>query len=167
MYNEQATREMLRADPNKILYHYTPIRHLRAIWKHGLTVGDVPTDLERWKGRIGVWFTSSLEADGHGLEGSISDKKRYRFTVVVPEDASLAKWTDWAPKNVTPKTLSRLHQTASGYETWWVYFGVLPPETIASCVDTITGLEVPNWGESCPPEYDDKAVPPLASARAD
>jgi hypothetical protein len=64
-----------------ILYHFTSGYHLYGIGRHGLTVGDVPTDLRRNRGRIGIWFTSSPTATGHGLETSSVDKGRYRLEV--------------------------------------------------------------------------------------
>jgi hypothetical protein len=76
------------------LYHFTSDRHLRGIALHGLTVGDVPTDLAAFKGRCGVWLTSDTTTRGHGLEGSAADKSRFRLTVEVPDNGLLVKWTD-------------------------------------------------------------------------
>ncbi len=36
-----------------LLYHFTSLYHLRGISQYGLTVGDIPTDIDRFKGRIG------------------------------------------------------------------------------------------------------------------
>jgi hypothetical protein len=72
-----------------ILYHFTSARHLRPISRYGLTVGDVPTDLDRWRGRIGVWLTSSSVPYGHGLEGSTGEKGAYRLSVSVADDSPL------------------------------------------------------------------------------
>lgn len=148
-----------------ILYHYTSARHLRAIARHGLTVGDVPTDIRRGRGRVGVWFTSAATAGGHGLEGSAVNKKQYRLAVEIPDDSPLlVRWSDWAPKNATAETIGALHSTAAEHEgegpaSWYVFFGVLQPAAISSCVETTTGAEVDNWGEVSPPEMDIKAVP--------
>lgn len=74
-----------------LLYHFTSLYHLRGISQYGLTVGDVPTDIERFKGRIGIWLTSSPTPDGHGLEGSFTNKKQFRLLVDVPEDEALVE----------------------------------------------------------------------------
>lgn len=147
-----------------LLYHYTSGRHLRPIARHGLTVGDVPTNIRRGRGRIGVWFSSVTTPGGHGLEGSAADKTRYRLAVEVPENPLLVRWLDWAPKNVEAETIQLLHATAAEHgegmpATWYVYFGVLAPATILACVDTVTGEEMADWGEASPPEFDVKAVP--------
>jgi hypothetical protein len=85
-----------------ILYHFTCGRYLRAIARHGLTVGDVPVDIDRNTGIVAVWLTESPASDGHGLEGSAINKKQYRLGVEVSDaDPRLAKWTEWASKNAT------------------------------------------------------------------
>lgn len=141
------------------LYHFTSARHLRGISKYGLTIGDVPTDIRRWKSRVGVWFTSVPDAVGHGLEGGATDKTRYRLTVEVPANTSLVKWLEWASANVSPETIRALHLTATNYASWYVYFGVLPPTAIIQCVDMAIGQTVDNWAELSPPELDVRGVP--------
>ena len=42
-----------------VLYHFTAGEYLRGIAEYGLTVGDVPTDFNRLKSKVGVWFTTS------------------------------------------------------------------------------------------------------------
>jgi hypothetical protein len=149
-----------------ILFHFTSARHLRGIACYGLTVGDVPTDIHRCRGRVGVWLTSAATAGGHGLEGSLADKTRYRLSIEVPDGSpQLVKWLDWAAKNVTPATIAALHSAAAkpgaqnGPDSWYVFFGVLPPLTIRSCVDMATGAEVQNWSDLSSPELDVSAVP--------
>jgi hypothetical protein len=144
-----------------ILYHFTSARHLRPISRYGLAVGDVPTDLDRWRGRIGVWLTSSSVPYGHGLEGSTVEKGAYRLSVSVADDSPLLhRWADWAPKNVTPDTIKRLHKVASKSETWFVFFGVIRPEAIIECVHMATGAAVADWASISPPSLDVKAIPP-------
>jgi hypothetical protein len=127
----------------KKLYHFTSRHHLHGIGLFGLTVGDVPTDIRRYEGQCGVWLTSDGTPRGHGLEGSPVDKLRYRLTVDIPEDdAALVKWTEWAAKNATPDTVCRLRETAAGFDTWYVYFGVIDQAEVEECVDTQTGLAV-------------------------
>lgn len=65
------------------LYHYTSAARLRGIHEHGLTVGDVITNFERFEGKIAVWLTESTSPEGHGLSGSVVDKKEFRPTVEV------------------------------------------------------------------------------------
>ncbi len=87
------------------LYHYTSAYHLRGIGEYGLTVGDVPTNMELVEGRVGVWLTSSATPDGHGLRGSKVDKLGFLLTVEVPDDGPLHKWTAWASANATQRTI--------------------------------------------------------------
>jgi len=147
-------------------YHFTSGPHLRAIAKHGLTVGDVPTDLARERGVIGVWLTSSDRPDGHGLEGSIVDKAAYRLTVAINSQSPvLHRWTDWAVRNVTSETIESLHKAAarngsSEPRNWFVYFGVIAPSDILECVRMETGDKIADWANVSPPEFDVKPVPP-------
>jgi hypothetical protein len=141
------------------LYHFTSAAHLYGIGRHGLTVGDVPTDVRRNRGRCGVWLTSSPETSGHGLEGSSLDKKRYRLEVEAPEGAAFVRWTDWARRNVTPETIRGLHATAEGWGAWYVFFGVIPPAQIVACTDMATGESVPDWATLYPAEVSLKPVP--------
>jgi hypothetical protein len=97
-------------------YHYTSGHVLRAIARHGITVGDVPTDIHRFRGRIGAWLTSSDSATPRslGLAGSGINKGAYRLTVEIHKPSSLlVRWVDWAPLNVTPETMKMLHDAAS------------------------------------------------------
>jgi hypothetical protein len=144
-----------------ILYHFTSGRYLRGIAKYGLTVGDVPTDIKRGRGRIGVWLTSSGDtASGHGLEGSKFNKGEYRLTVDVPANSSLAKWTEWAPTNATQETIEALQLTASGYESWYIFLGVVRPELIKSCHEVSSRLEIADWENILPAEFAAQGVPP-------
>lgn len=141
------------------LYHFTSERHLAGIAAHGLTVGDVPTDIAKGKGRVGVWFTSSDEPFGHGLGGA-TQKERYRLAVDFRRDAPLLhKWTDWFPANITADTADALHRLAGGWETWFVYFGIVRPEAIVECFDGFTGQLSPNWRNRPPSDTDLPGVP--------
>jgi hypothetical protein len=142
------------------LYHFTSPRHLYGIARHGLTVGDVPTDIGRAKGRCGVWLTGDASPAGHGLEGSSTDKSRCRLTVQAPGGANLVKWTDWAAVNVTPDTRRILHSVAAGFETWFVYFGVIARSSITECVDMANGVIIADWADREPSPSDVKAVAP-------
>lgn len=148
-------------------YHFTSRDHLPLIGQYGLTVGDVPTDIMRMRGRVGVWFTTSESATGHGLEGAAIDKQRYRLEVEPDTNTGLLhKWTEWAAQYVTLKTQEVLAQTAAEEgenvsDTWYVFFGVVPVTAIKKCVDTLTGDEMPDW-KNLPvrPESIVNAVPP-------
>ena len=64
-----------------ILYHFTSRRHLRGIAQHGLTVGDVPTDIQRNHRCVGVWFAERTTPENLGLGGGSTLKSAIRLTV--------------------------------------------------------------------------------------
>jgi len=143
-----------------MFYHYTSLRHLPGIAEHGLTVGDVPTDIRRDRGRIGVWLTTSDSGKGHGLERSKSDKRTYRLSVAIELNSpQLHRWMDWAPKNATPETIAALNETGRAFQTWWVYFGVIPRDAIVACTLTTTSELVQQWWRLCPAELAYRPVP--------
>jgi hypothetical protein len=149
------------------LYHFTSSHHLHGIALHGLTVGDVPTDLASNQGRCGVWLTSNMHPNGHGLEGSAADKSKYRLTVDAPDNGLLVKWVNWSAKHVTPQTIRDLHSAAAKhgavtFDDWYVYFGVIDRSAIQECVDTQTGEAVENWQDRTPSPLD---VPPVPAWR--
>ena len=67
-----------------ILYHFTSRRHLRGIAQHGLTVGDVPTDIQRNHRCVGVWFAERTTPENLGLGGGSALKSAIRLTVELP-----------------------------------------------------------------------------------
>ncbi|ESY03876.1 hypothetical protein X753_21180 [Mesorhizobium sp. LNJC399B00] len=132
------------------LYHFTAGQCLRGIAAHGLTVGDVPTDLWRGTGLVGVWLTSSKVEIGHGLAGSALDKARFRLKVDVPE-ADLHKWRVWAATNGTQETVDALRRAnGSSDRTWFIYFGRVSPDRIVQVVDLATSSVVSDW-QNCWP----------------
>ena len=137
-----------------ILYHFTAGQYLRAIARHGLTVGDVPTDISRNKGKVGVWLTSSPLSHGHGLVGSILDKQRFRLSINIQDnDLNLVRWLEWAPSNVTPDTLNALHQdNGSNFETWYIYFGHIATDSIVDVIDMSSDTSVSIWENHWPEE---------------
>lgn len=139
------------------LYHFTAAEYLRGIAQEGLTVGDVPTDIHKMRGRIGVWLTSTPTPEGHGLAGSRYDKAGFRIEVDIDDNAPLlARWSDWSLRNVTPETRRILNNAAAREtgqdlsDTWWVYFGWIRPEQIVGVSDTETGEAVEDWATICP-----------------
>ncbi len=135
-----------------ILYHFTAGEYLRGIAECGLTVGDVPTNFKGLKSKVGVWLTTSEIAEGHGLDGSALQKKRFRLKVDVPEDKNLVRWVDWAHDNVTKQTREGLKGAGGGQSsTWLIYFGKIDPARIIEVVNTISGSLVDDW-RTCWPE---------------
>jgi hypothetical protein len=122
------------------LYHFTSQHHLPGIARHGLTVGDVPTDIQRNLGRVGIWLTSTACPVGHGLEGSTVNKKQMRLLVELDDaDPALAHWPKWAIEHATPATIQALHRSAAGFETWWIYFGHIASTSVRECIDLSIG----------------------------
>lgn len=142
------------------LFHFTSLAHLNGIHRHGLTVGDVPTCLERQTGKIGVWLTTNPAPDGHGLEGSAVDKKAVRLTVEVPDGPPLWQWDDWAEGRVTTFTRHRLEQAGGdAARTWYIFFGWIKPETINEAVLMRSGEPIAAWGTYHPAEDSLPGVP--------
>jgi hypothetical protein len=133
------------------LFHFTSAAHLRGISQHGLTVGDVVTDLWSFRGKVGVWLTSSSTPEGHGLEGSVVDKSEFRLRVDVPDNQLLWKWSDWADAHLSNETRLLL-ETANLFNSdkFYIYFGWLSQDRIAEVISTKTGKEVANWGDPRP-----------------
>lgn len=143
------------------LYHFTSAHALHGIGRYGLTVGDVPIDIRKMRGLVGVWFTTSPEPEGHGLEGSSVDKKQYRLTVELPaEMPTLHRWAEWSSRFVKPETRSLVNNSASGWEGWYFVMGIVKPGAIVACLDTRTGELVPNWQEIWTSRSIEIAVPP-------
>jgi hypothetical protein len=110
---------------NVILYHYSAGEYLNAIAKHGLSGGDVPTNIMAGLGKIGVWLSSADHPGGNFLGGSAIDISRSRFAVeVTPEDPCLAKWTDWRGRNVRAQMIEFLERSSDAMpQNGWLYFG--------------------------------------------
>ncbi|WP_157063999.1 hypothetical protein [Methylobacterium tarhaniae] len=147
-----------------ILYHYTAQRNLAGIAKYGLTIGDVPTDIRRSKGRVGVWLTTSPESTGHGLGGEGRSTIRYRLTIDVPE-ATVVRWSEWAPGRVTQETIDNLKRCAgrdgaSQWETWFICFIIVRTSSIVACRDLIEGVDIDDWINCSPVGSAFFSVPP-------
>ncbi|MCH4554866.1 hypothetical protein [Mesorhizobium jarvisii] len=143
-----------------IFYHYTSAESLFGIGVHGLTVGDVPTDIRKGRGVVGVWLTTSEGSEGHGLGGR-RDKRRYRLSVELPEDAAnLHSWQAWSSRYATAETIETLHGVADGWPTWWIFLGVIKPNQIVGCYDTQDGKPVSDWQNIVTEESKSAVVPP-------
>lgn len=98
------------------LLHFTSHRKLRGISQFGLTVGDVPTDIRRNRGRCGVWLTSSPAPVGHGLNGNPIDKQAIRLAVELPDNAPLLfRRTDWKREAWRKNLLKKVAKAARSY----------------------------------------------------
>ena len=126
------------------LYHFTSLYHSSSIAKSGLTVGDVPTDIDQFKEKIDVWVTSSPTPDDHGLAGARVDMTQFRLLVDVPELGALRKWSSWAPGNVTERTMPAL-RTVDGFkeDKYYIYFGWIRPERILDVIYVPSGKLIP------------------------
>ena len=144
-----------------VFYHYTSADALYGIGLHGLTVGDVPTDIRKGRGVIGVWLTTSEQPQGHGLDQSGRHRRRYRLSIELPQDAmNLHSWKAWSARHATPETINGLHSTADAWETWWVFLGVIRPNQIVRCHDTQDGMPVENWQTITTKQSKAAVVPP-------
>jgi hypothetical protein len=145
---------------NSTFFHFTSRWHLRGIAKYGLTVGDVPTDINKNEGKIGVWLSTAQTAANNGLEGSSADKMRFCLSVLLPDGSPLLhKWTDWARDNCTLATVEALQRTAASFDSWYIYFGVIKPEAIVACRDMKSGEDVPDWATLPQTASDTPGVP--------
>ncbi|RUX26815.1 hypothetical protein EOA13_22110 [Mesorhizobium sp. M7A.F.Ca.US.011.01.1.1] len=144
-----------------IFYHFTSADALFGIGLHGLTVGDVPTDIRKGRGVIGIWLTTSEASQGHGLDRSGRHKRRYRLAVDLPPDAeNLHSWQAWSARHATAETVVGLHGTADAWPTWWIFLGVIKPSQIVGCFDTEVGVPVSDWQEILTEQSKAAVVPP-------
>lgn len=141
-----------------ILNHFTSLEYLDAILAEGLTKGYVP--LSPTQGENAVWFTTSMDAEEHGLtDGHVltleereahqrcfgrplpesaryPDKRRVRISVVIPSsDRNLRPWLPWARKRLTTDWLAALSASGGGKvkaRTWYIYHAVVPAASFRS-----------------------------------
>jgi hypothetical protein len=142
------------------LYHYTSSAHLRGIDRYGLTVGDVPIDLARNTGRVGVWLTSKDDPTGHGLGGSAVNKSEVRLTVDIPNEKPLWLWDEWSASEVPPHTRSILEQAdGASARFWYIYFGWIKREALVEAVSMKTGEVISDWDRYVGDSFSLPAVP--------
>jgi hypothetical protein len=129
-----------------MFYHFTSASHLLGIDDHGLTVGDIPTDLELNTGEVGVWLTSNPSPAGHGLQGSAVDKTEIRLSVRIDDYRPLKHWEEWAALYTTPETVRSLKK-ADGrkYKSWFIYLGWVPSDAVLEAVSMRTGQVIEDW----------------------
>lgn len=139
-----------------IYYHYTTRAALEAIKREGLLYGEAPINDARWVTAINL--TSDRDPGGHGLDfggqvvteeqsslmarsgmnvpaGTVfANKREARIQLKLStSDPKLKRWKSWSRKNCDPGYAERLERSAGATpkkaKTWWLYFGVIPPET--------------------------------------
>jgi hypothetical protein len=135
-----------------ILYHYTAVERLDSIRKHGLTRGEVPLTPQDCLNA--VWLTTDRNPSGHGLCHAreltreeklffgrdpnksvwFPNKRAVRITVRLDSsDRKLKHWPRWAKQRLSPQWYQALDRAGGGKsKTWWLYFGVIPPEWFSS-----------------------------------
>jgi hypothetical protein len=123
-----------------LLYHYTERAKLYAIATHGLAIGGVP--IARHRRKIGVWLTSSMTSEGHGISSKLQGLGGHRLTAEVDDGPLLFRWTAWSAWRVQAGIRRHLHHTGEAYDSWWLYFGVIPPSSIRGCVELRTGRSI-------------------------
>ncbi len=138
-----------------IFYHYTSRAALESIQREGLTRGEAPYSATRWATAVNL--TTDSEPSGHGLDlggyivteehsramarnginvpaGTVFvNKREARIKLKLPSsDSKLKRWKSWSRKNCDPGYAEGLEQSAGATpkkaKTWWLYFGVIPPE---------------------------------------
>lgn len=109
------------------LYHFTTTHHLPSILREQrLRTTDSGLEmLSSFKEPSVVWFLDTPDAGekGHGLDGSVVDKREIRITVDVP-DYLCYQWLWWAAAhNIEPGWQEVLVKVGGGTEMaahWWV-----------------------------------------------
>jgi len=124
----------------KGLYHYTSTFHLPQIISSGelkLTRGI----LDDWA----VWFTTSKDPSGNGLEGSCVDKYEIRF---VMKDIPAMKWKDYKKKFTKGDNKVLKQKWADALEvnqkpgTWWLTTNFVTLDKVQAIENIKTGAKV-------------------------
>ncbi|GMN04109.1 hypothetical protein MTsPCn3_28400 [Erythrobacter sp. MTPC3] len=139
-----------------IFYHYTTRDAIESIQREGLTRGEAPLSDTRVVNAINL--TTDKDPSGHGLDAGgkvvteeqsslwrtkgihvpagtvFANKREARITLKLPSsDPKLKRWRSWSRKNCDPGYPDRLERAAGANskkaKTWWLYFGVVPPES--------------------------------------
>lgn len=139
-----------------IFYHYTTKDALASIQREGLTRGEAPYNDTQVANAINL--TTDKDPGGHGLDAGgqmvteeqsslwrtkgiyvpagtvFANKREARITLKLPSsDPKLKRWRSWSRKNCDPGYPERLEKaggaSAKKAKTWWLYFGVIPPES--------------------------------------
>jgi hypothetical protein len=157
------------------LYHFTYEGALSSILSEGLTRGDIPVSpngamnavwftTDRNPNGHGVYgdgarsiVTPEIAAMsatplslGETLYFPDKQKIRIRVDLATSKTHGLCKWLDFAKKmKIDPEWLKAVHGAAGDNpkpHTWWLWFGVMPPEQFATVeVRDINGEYVSIW----------------------
>jgi hypothetical protein len=159
-------------------YHYTSSERLASIAEWGLWKGEVPVAPDKLLNA--VWLTTDDSPDGHGLgeprsltreekarkglpaEADVRwpNKREARLALRISSaDRRLERWSRFASRAVSPAWRAALEKAGGGQSkanSWYLYWGAVPPEWIVEAIDLRTGASI----TGLPP-------PPHAAAVAD
>jgi hypothetical protein len=140
-----------------LLYHFTAEEFLESLKREGLTRGDVPTSPSTGRNGVWLTSLRATHDHGQG-DGTRStivtptlrlqipscrylpdgdvlqdlDKLAIRIAVRIPRcDRKLVKWSTWAPGRLEVNWLATLNRLGGGpaiANTWYIYWGVIPPD---------------------------------------
>jgi hypothetical protein len=127
----------------KIVYHFTNRAWWHFIEKEGITRGECPVNRRlvlNWPN-----FTTDPEPANQGWSGGrLTGKTAVRIGVRVrPKDSNWIPWVDLTKQHgMDSKTFAIYHNSGGrGSKNWWVYRGVVRPDTFES-VDFLDGGRV-------------------------
>lgn len=110
-----------------LLYHYTSTYHLQKILESGylkLTESNLRFKEEMYKPC--VWLTNSASPEGHGLEGSILNKKAVR--IVINMSTKHKKWKKWSRKNNINDQWADILEKNRNANSWYICESTIPVE---------------------------------------
>jgi hypothetical protein len=116
------------------LFHFTRREYLSSILATGLDKGDVPLNTQ--EGVQGISLTADADASPRIQAWSwiVPEKLRYRLTVQLEPSERLMKWR-YVPDTIRMDRAFWKKLCGDPYQ-WWVYFGCIPPTSIAEIYDT-------------------------------
>jgi hypothetical protein len=117
-----------------------------------------------------VWLTCDRSPAGHGLtdgreltpeekrsqghapweSARFPDKRAIRLTVELnDQDVALVRWPRWARGRLSTTWYDRLNRTGGKARTWFLYWGVIPPDRIVEGFDLRSDCPLPDdWREA-------------------
>lgn len=114
--------------PSGVLYHYTCVYHLPAIFSAGYLKltdsnliapdGTIETELRSKTYKPVVWLTDSESPDRLGLDGSAADKKE--VTITVARKPYMKYWKSWEPQKEMPKWWKESFTKGYNVSSWYV-----------------------------------------------
>ncbi|HEX6010373.1 MAG TPA: hypothetical protein VFY87_00940 [Geminicoccaceae bacterium] len=62
---------------------------------------------------------------------------------------TLVRWCEWGARNLAPDWYRRLNKAGGGKaDTWYLYFGTIPPENLAEPFDLRAGEPLEGWPDT-------------------